>query len=102
MKKIVVAENDEDILFILNMTLNEAGYEVQTVKDGRPLVSESSDLPDLYILDKEMPAIDGITVCKFVRMHETTKSIPIIMMSAYHRARCQAVAAGANEFFEKP
>jgi DNA-binding response OmpR family regulator len=102
MKKIVVAEDDQDILFILEMILNDAGYKVEALSDGRSIVAGQKEWPDLFILDKDMPAIDGIAICKYLRLNDQTKEIPIIMISAYHKLKAKAASAGVNDFIEKP
>jgi CheY-like chemotaxis protein len=101
-KKIIVAEDDQDILFILNMILHDAGYQVETLKDGASIVAGKNEWPDLFILDKDMPKIDGLAICKYLRLNQQTKDIPIIMMSAYHKMKEKAKQAGVNEFIEKP
>jgi CheY-like chemotaxis protein len=101
-KKILVAEDDEDILFILDMILNDAGYNVETISNGSSIVNGNKDWPDLFILDKDMPVIDGLAVCKYLKLNNETKDIPVIMISAYHKLRSKAKEAGVDEFIEKP
>ena len=101
-KKILIAEDDQDILFILDMILNDAGYQVETMADGTSIVAGKKEWPDLFILDKDMPKIDGIAVSKYLRLNEETKNIPIIMISAYHKLKKKAEQAGVNDFIEKP
>jgi CheY-like chemotaxis protein len=102
MKTIMVAEDDQDILFILDMILNDAGYKVEPLKDGTAIVSGKREWPDLFILDKDMPGIDGLAICKFLRLNQQTKNIPIIMISAYHKLKRKAADVGVNDFIEKP
>jgi DNA-binding response OmpR family regulator len=101
-KKITIAEDDQDILFILDMILNDAGYQVEALNDGTSIVAGKKEWPDLFILDKDMPMIDGIAISKFLRLNEQTKNIPIIMISAYHKLKSKAREAGVNDFLEKP
>jgi CheY-like chemotaxis protein len=101
-KRILVAENDPDILHLLTLILNEAGYEVQSVPGGTPIVEKKIDLPDLFILDKDMPLIDGLALCKYLKVTNETKNIPIIMISAYHKIKEKAKEIGIDEFLEKP
>jgi DNA-binding response OmpR family regulator len=101
-KKIIVAEDDKDILFILDMILNDAGYDVEALPEGTGIMNRKSDWPDLFILDKDMPTIDGLAICKYLRLKEQTKNIPIIMISAYHKLRKKAREAGVDDFIEKP
>jgi DNA-binding response OmpR family regulator len=102
MKKIIVAEDDQDILFILDMILNDAGYKVEPLVDGTSIVAGKKEWPDLFILDKDMPNIDGLAICKYLRINEQTRNIPIIMISAYHKLKRKAAEVGVNDFIEKP
>lgn len=101
-KKILIAEDNQDILLILDMILNDAGYTVEPLPDGKGIVDRKNDWPDLFILDKELPYIDGLALCKYLRVNEATRDIPIIMISAYHKLRPKAEQAGVNDFIEKP
>jgi DNA-binding response OmpR family regulator len=101
-KKILIAEDDPDILFILDMILNDAGYKVEPLPEGSSIVEERKDWPDLFILDKEMPVIDGLAICKYLKLQKETKNIPIIMISAYHKLKKKAREAGVDDFIEKP
>jgi CheY-like chemotaxis protein len=101
-KKILIAENDPDIRFILDILLKEAGYHVQILPEGSSIVERRADIPDLYILDKDLPLIDGLAICKYLKLKNETRNIPIIMISAYHKLKQKAKDAGVNEFVEKP
>jgi DNA-binding response OmpR family regulator len=103
MKKIIVAEDNSDMLFILDTVLKEEGYNVEAIPNGVAIVNESNrEWPDLFILDKDMPYIDGIALAKFLKVKKETKDIPIIMISAYHRLKVKAKEAGIDAFIEKP
>lgn len=101
-KKILIAEDDKDILFILNMILKDAGYKVEPLPDGVSIVQDRKEWPDLFILDKDIPAIDGLAICKYLKLKDETKNIPIIMISCFHYLKNKAMAAGVDEFIEKP
>jgi len=101
-KKIVVAEDDKDILFVLKFILNEAGYEVEPLPDGKSIISRSRDWPDLFILDNNMPTISGLALCKYLKLKQETKDIPVVMISAYHNMKKKALQAGVSDFIEKP
>lgn len=101
-KKIIVAEDDKDILFILDMILNDAGYQVEPLTDGASIVSGRKDWPDLFILDKDIPSIDGLAICKYLKLKKETKNIPVIMISCFHYLKNKAKEAGVDEFVEKP
>jgi DNA-binding response OmpR family regulator len=101
-KKILIAENDQDILFILTEIFNNAGFTVESLPEATSIVTRKKDWPDLFILDKDMPTIDGLAVCKYLRLNKQTKNTPIIMISAYHKLKRKAREAGVNDFIEKP
>ena len=101
-KKIVIAEDDADIRFILHLVLQEAGYEVQPVPTGESIVEGKHGVPDLFILDKSLPVIDGLAICKYLKVKEETKNIPIIMISSYHKLKGRARELGVDDFIEKP
>lgn len=100
-KRILIVENDADMLFILGSVLTDAGYAVQSFNCGSCIVESDYTLPDLFILDKDMPTIDGLAISKYLRVHETTKHIPIIMISAYE-FQDKAKRIGVDEFIRKP
>ena len=101
-KKILLAEDDADIRFILNLVLKEAGYEVETLPAGHSIVEDRNQWPDLFILDKALPTIDGLALCKFLKIKKETRNIPIIMISSYHKLQRKAREVGADDFLEKP
>ena len=101
-KKILIAEDDADIRFILALVLTNAGYNVEELPTGARIVEGMNRWPDLFILDKAMPTIDGLALCKFLKLKKETKDIPIIMMSSYHRVKTKAHEVGVDDFIEKP
>lgn len=99
-KRILIAENDPDMLFILHEVLRKAGYAVESSK-GASIVEARHQWPDLFIVDKDLKAVDGIAVCKFLKVRDETKEIPIIMLSSYEIKK-RATRIGVNEFIKKP
>ncbi|MGH9927384.1 MAG: response regulator [Nitrososphaeraceae archaeon] len=100
-KTVMVIEDDPDMLYMLEKALNHAGYSVIKHQAGADIVSGGLLTPDLYILDKNLPTIDGIAICKFLKVHKETKSIPIIMISGYPVGR-KAKEVGVTVFIPKP
>jgi CheY-like chemotaxis protein len=100
-KRILVVEDDKDLLTILLAILNNAGYEATGVTNGIPIIEGLKEWPDLFILDKEMDYMDGIAICKFLRIHDAAKEIPIMMLSGSD-SRKKAHAAGINFYMDKP
>lgn len=99
-KRILIAEHDPDMLFILHEVLRKAGYAVESSK-GTSIVESRHEWPDLFIVDKDLKSMDGMEVCKILKVREETKRIPIIMLSSYE-VRKRAARAGVEEFMRKP
>ncbi|EOR96565.1 response regulator receiver protein [Arcticibacter svalbardensis MN12-7] len=83
-KKILVVENDQDIREILTVILTEEGYEIITFKSTE-IISEHiiAYKPDAILLDIIRPTDEGTELCRQIKAAETTKHIPVIVMSTY-------------------
>lgn len=102
MKKILVAEDEFDLLRSIQILLIEEGYEVLTCSNGRDalrLVREKT--PDLIITDVMMPHMSGLDVLKALNEDQTSKGLKTIVMSAA-RVRESAEAFGCSTFLPKP
>lgn len=101
-KKIFVAEDDPDILFVLSKVLDDSGYQVKSSSCGKPVVDGNYSRVDLFILDKQMPDIDGLEICRHLRAQAATKDTPVILISAHPKRGNEALNAGANDYITKP
>jgi DNA-binding response OmpR family regulator len=103
MKKILVIDDDVDILEALQVMLEMDGYVVQasTKDDSLQKISEDA-LPDLILLDVLLSGKDGRTICKQLKSQKKTKDIPVILMSAHPNAKETSLEAGADYFVAKP
>ncbi|MGN6495477.1 MAG: response regulator [Agriterribacter sp.] len=101
-KHIVVVDDDSAIQDAVRMIFEHSGYVVTSFLRAEPLLGKTSEIPDLFILDKQLPGIDGLDLCSFLKAQETTKHIPVLILSASPEVRLLAKAACANEFLEKP
>jgi two-component system alkaline phosphatase synthesis response regulator PhoP len=101
-KKILVADDDSDTRYMLQLLLDHAGYEVECLNEGASLVERSGPWPDLFILDRNMPMLDGLALCKYLRFLPETKNIPILMISADPFLEGKARRNGADACIEKP
>lgn len=104
-KKILVVEDDNDIVELLCFNLKKAGFAIGTANDGiEALKKARSVCPDLILLDLMLPEMDGYAVCETLRRDPATASIPIIMVTALsgELARMAGLESGANEFITKP
>ncbi|HEY2721824.1 MAG TPA: response regulator transcription factor [Chitinophagaceae bacterium] len=100
--RICIIEDDEGIQDMLKMVLQNAGFDTTVSSDGRSVLENKNDLPDLYLLDKQLPGLDGLNICEFLKLNQATKTVPVIMMSAHPNVKELALNAGADDFLEKP
>ena len=99
---ICIIEDDEGIQDVLKIILNRAGYDTDVFSDGTAIFDNNYTFPDLFLIDKQLSGADGLTICRHLRDDRNTRSIPVIMMSAYPNIREFSILAGANDFLEKP
>lgn len=102
MHQIILADDDPSMRDIFELILKRAGYMVTSYSNGEILLGNEFELPDLFILDKQLSGIDGLDVCRFLKGQESTKNIPVIIISASPHIAQFADDAGADEFIEKP
>jgi DNA-binding response OmpR family regulator len=103
MKKIIVIDDDPEILDSFNIILSEEGYKVYVKNDGEGLLSEIKNInPDLILLDFRLPGKNGDEITKEIRQQNGLSDIPIIIVSANYKAEDKSLKAGANDFIAKP
>lgn len=102
-KKILVVDDDLTILEVIKIILEENGYEVSTVYSGDMIQGAiKKTFPDLILLDYWMSGHDGEEIAKSLRARETTRLIPIVMVSADQNAKAISKSIGINGFLDKP
>ena len=101
-KNILVADDNQDILDVMKLMLEHAGYCVTTSLDGMEVLNLIRPLPDLIFLDLLMSGYDGSQLCRELKAKTLTKDIPIIILSANSDIEEIALACGANSFLAKP
>ena len=103
MARILIANDDEDLLELCRHILEDCGHVIQTAADGRLAL----DLirrwqPDMVLIDWVMPHVNGAEAIAILRGDPATRDIPILLMSASPSADVMARAAGADAFLSKP
>jgi two-component system cell cycle response regulator DivK len=105
MATILYVEDNDDNMFIVHRRLTQAGFEVAVARDGREGVTMATQIrPDLIVMDLDLPVIDGWEASRRLKGQPETKAIPIIALTAHADARYrdEALAAGCDDFEEKP
>lgn len=104
-KKILVADDEKDIVELISYNLEQEGFQVLKAYDGRQAWEKvNAERPDLLILDLMMPAIPGMEVCRMIRRQEATAGLPIIMLTAKSDPvdRILGLEVGADDYVPKP
>lgn len=103
MRKILVVDDNADILLALQELLKFYGYQVVTTDRGEETLSlVNKENPDLILLDLMLSGIDGNEICASIKNHDEFKNIPVVMISAHPNAAQTVNIAGANDFLPKP
>jgi len=103
MKKILVIEDEPDIVAIVKIVLEEEGYMVSTLPDPtefKTVLRESK--ADLVLLDLNIAGFDGKIICEYIKGQDDLKNIPIIFMSANINIKEAKEQCGADDFVPKP
>jgi DNA-binding response OmpR family regulator len=103
--KILIIEDDRDIVDLLEYNLKEEGFIVYRASDGKEgLTLSRREQPDLIILDIMMPVLDGFEVCRALKGDPVTSAIPIIILSARSQETDKVVGLelGADDYVTKP
>lgn len=98
----MIADDDPGIVDAIEMLLEFEGYQVTSTVDGADVLDLKDSLPDLLLLDIWMSGEDGRDICKKLKLQDTTKNLPVIMISASRDIKESAMAAGADDFLAKP
>jgi len=104
-KKVLVAEDERNVILGVRTCLDAVGYDIEIVEDGdEALNSVRKEHPDLILLDLLMPKVDGFEVLKQLKGDEQTSHIPIIVLTAKaeEESRQRAIDLGADSYMTKP
>jgi two-component system phosphate regulon response regulator PhoB len=104
-QKVLVVDDEPDVLELIEFNLRAAGYEVVTAGDGEEALKKAQGIqPSLIVLDVMLPELDGLEVCKALRREPLTASIPIIMLTAKAAEidRVLGLELGADDYVTKP
>ena len=105
MAKILVVDDEEPILELLRFNLEKEGYQVYVAKDGQEALERvEKEQPNLLVLDVMLPGMDGLEVCRTLRLHPRFQQIPIIMLTAKGEEidTVLGLELGADDYMTKP
>jgi DNA-binding response OmpR family regulator len=101
---ILVVDDDPDLLELLRLGFEGAGFSVITAANGPDALQQARSQPDLIVLDLVLPELDGFTVCQTLKRDRATASIPIIMLTGLtsQLSRLAGLECGADDYLRKP
>lgn len=105
MAKILVIDDEADLVTLVKFNLEREGWKVRSASDGvAGLDAARKDLPDLILLDLMLPGMDGLEVCRKLRAEPRTARIPVIMLTAKggESDRVVGLEMGADDYISKP
>ena len=104
-RTILVVDDFDDTRLLLRTWLERRGFRVVEAENGIQAINQvETEMPDLIIMDMQMPQLDGLSATRRIRKLESMNSVPIVAVSAYgaDQFREQALAAGCNEYVSTP
>jgi len=103
-KKILVVDDDDDILELLSLILVDVGYEVRALSCGDTVFDDIKHFrPDLILMDIMLDGLDGRSICKEIKENHLTYFVPVILISGTHDVAESLHLPGApNDFVSKP
>ncbi|RKU26250.1 DNA-binding response regulator [Candidatus Poribacteria bacterium] len=103
--KILIVEDERDIVDLLRYNLKQENFKVDVVRNGADVLPRAVDNPpDLILLDLMLPEVDGLIVCRLLKNDPRTKKIPIVMLTAKadEQDRVTGLELGADDYITKP
>jgi two-component system alkaline phosphatase synthesis response regulator PhoP len=104
-ERVLVVDDEQDLLELVSYNLNKEGFRVTCVATGEEALSVAKkELPDLIVLDLLLPAVDGLEVCRLLKMDSRTQHIPILMLTAKSEEAdvVTGLEMGADDYVTKP
>jgi DNA-binding response OmpR family regulator len=103
--RVLVADDERDILELVAFRLERSGYEIVRANDGEEALRFALEQrPDLAVLDVMMPKLNGYDVTREIRRHEQTRTMPVILLTARAQEAdvTRGFEAGADDYLKKP
>jgi two-component system alkaline phosphatase synthesis response regulator PhoP len=103
-KKVLVVDDEPDIVELLRYNLAKEGYEVEVAYNGKQAQEKARAKPDLILLDLMMPVLDGFETCKRLKSDPVTSSIPVVFLTARSGEvdEILGLELGADDYIQKP
>lgn len=100
--RVCIAEGDKQLQNRLSVVLKKNGFDVSSFDNGYPLVEMMDNWPDVFLIDIELPGVNGMEICKWLKSHENSCHIPVILISGEPYLKTLASSAHPDDYIEKP
>jgi DNA-binding response OmpR family regulator len=102
-KRLLILDDDKDILDVMHQIFSGEGYEVKTIENADNILNDIKNYhPDIILLDYILKGINGGEICHQIKVNETTCTIPIIIITAYSKVINSLGDYGCDSFVSKP
>jgi two-component system alkaline phosphatase synthesis response regulator PhoP len=103
-KKVLVVDDERDIVDLLTYNLKKEGYDVISANNGQEALKKAASKPDLIVLDVMMPVLDGYETCRRLKGDPATASIPVVFLTARSGEADEVIGLeiGADDYIQKP
>lgn len=98
-KSICIVEDQDEIRFLLSRVLTKEGFTVEAYPDGYALFDREGEAPDLFILDIELPGVNGLEICRWIKSNDTK---PVLLISGSPELEVLASNSTADAYMAKP
>jgi two-component system cell cycle response regulator DivK len=105
MKRILIIEDNDDNMYLMKFILEQNNFMVIIASTGSEGFEKTlSEIPDLILMDIQLPDINGLEVTRMIRQHEASRKIPVVAISSYAMTgdKQRALDAGCSGYIEKP
>ena len=100
--RVYIAEADKQLQKRLNDALKKIGFDVSTFDSGYPIAEMMDNWPDVFLIDIALPGVNGLELCKWLKSHDNSRYIPVILISAEPYLKVIASSAHPDDYIEKP
>ena len=97
-----IAGEGQDLQGDLGDALTREGFHVSSFRSGYPVVEMMDNWPDLFIIDIALPGINGIETCKWLKAHEDSCYVPVLLVAGEHYLKILAASAHPDDFLDAP
>jgi DNA-binding response OmpR family regulator len=102
MKKIILVEDDPSIREIFGLVFEAPEYSLISYDNGDILLKNDYEVPDLFILDRQLPGLDGLDICRHLKSSQRSRNVPVVIMSASPNIVALSKLAEADDVLIKP